>query len=224
MMPAWSDLVHNLRLDLLSAVVLSILLGGAIGFERELKGKAAGLRTNILICMGAALFTQVGIDLSVGTPDKSRIAAQIVTGVGFLGAGTILHGKGTITGLTSAATIWLVAAIGTAVGAGEYYMASGTTLIALAVLRVLGSSEEFIRRRAEVSKVRIELENDPRRVDDIEVLARQAGVQVDEITHEVVDGKLIVGITLRGPKRNQDQAKLALLRATGAYTVSLEEE
>lgn len=223
-MPAWSDLVHNLRLDLLSAVLLSILLGGAIGFERELKGKAAGLRTNILICMGAALFTQVGIYMSGDTPDKSRIAAQIVTGVGFLGAGTILHGKGTITGLTSAATIWLVAAIGTAVGAGEYYMAGGTTLIALGVLRFLGWTEDYIRRRAEVSKVRVELEPDPKAVENVEMLARQAGVQVDEIRHEVVGGKLVVGVTLRGPKRNQDQAKLALLRATGAYTLSLEEE
>ena len=223
-MPEWADLVHNLRLDLLSAVLLSILLGGAIGFERELKGKAAGLRTNILICMGAALFTQVGIYMAGSTPDKSRIAAQIVTGVGFLGAGTILHGKGTITGLTSAATIWLVAAIGTAVGAGEVYMAAGTTLIALAVLRVLGSSEEFIRRRADVSKVRVELAPDPKGVENVELLARQAGVQVDEIRQEMVDGRLIVGVTLRGPKRNQDQAKLALLRATGAYTISLEEE
>jgi putative Mg2+ transporter-C (MgtC) family protein len=222
--PAWSSFVQNFRLDLLSAVVLSILLGGAIGLERELKGKAAGLRTNILICMGAALFTRVGIDLSGSTPDTSRVAAQVVTGVGFLGAGTILHGKGSITGLTSAATIWLVAAIGTSVGAGDYYLASGTTLIALAVLRILGWSEDYLRRRAGVSKVRIELENDPRRVEDVETLARQAGVQVDEITHEVVDGKLIVGVTLRGPKRNQDQAKLALLRATGTYTVSLEEE
>lgn len=224
MIPPWTELVSILRLDLLSAVLLSILLGGAIGLERELKGKAAGLRTNILICMGAALFTQVGIDMSGSTPDKSRIAAQIVTGVGFLGAGTILHGKGTITGLTSAATIWLVAAIGTAVGAGDYYMAGGTTLIALGVLRVLGSSEDFIRRRAEVSKVRIELAPDPKGVENVELLARQAGVHVDEITQEMVNGKLIVGVTLRGPKRNQDQAKLALLRATGAYTVSLEEE
>lgn len=224
MTTTWADLASNLHLELLSAVLLSILLGGAIGFERELKGKAAGLRTNILICMGAALFTQVGIAMAGGTPDTSRIAAQIVTGVGFLGAGTILHGKGTITGLTSAATIWLVAAIGTAVGAREYYMAAGTTLIALVVLRVLGWTEDVIRRRAQVSKVRLELAPDPSRLDNVELLARQAGVQVDEIHQEMVGDKMVVGITLRGPKRNQDQAKLALLRATGAYTMSVEEE
>src|SRR5262245_46084425 len=145
-MMSWNDMASVLRIDLLSAVLLSILLGGAIGLERELKGKASGLRTNILICMGAALFTQVGIFMAGATPDKSRIAAQIVTGVGFLGAGTILHGKGAITGLTSAATIWLVAAIGTAIGAGETYVATGVTLIAIFVLAVLGRVEDYIRR------------------------------------------------------------------------------
>src|SRR5205823_12180413 len=109
----WTDLVTNLRLEELYGIAMSILFGGAIGFERELKGKSAGLRTNILICMGATLFTQLSMAMAGSTPDKGRIAAQIVTGVGFLGAGTIIHGKGNITGLTSAATIWLVAAIGT---------------------------------------------------------------------------------------------------------------
>lgn len=224
MTETWADLVSNLHLELLSAVLLSILLGGAIGFERELKGKPAGLRTNILICMGAALFTQVGISMAGSTPDKSRIAAQIVTGVGFLGAGTILHGKGTITGLTSAATIWMVAAIGTAVGAGEYVLAAGTTVIALAVLRFLGWAEDALQRRAEVTKVRLEVEANPQRLEDVELVARQAGVQVDEITHEMVGDRMVVGVTMRGPKRNQDQAKLALLRATGGYTLSMKEE
>src|SRR3989442_10037660 len=148
MSATWNDMVAILRLDLLSAVLLSILLGGAIGLERELKAKAAGLRTNILICMGAALYTQVGMAMAGTTPDKSRIAAQIVTGVGFLGAGTILHGKGSITGLTSAATIWLVAAIGVAAGADEMTLAMGATLMTIVVLRALGWTEAYIQLRA----------------------------------------------------------------------------
>jgi len=224
MQMSWTEMVGILRLDMLYAVLLSILFGGAIGFERELKGKAAGLRTNILICMGAALFTQVGMALAGSTPDKSRIAAQIVTGVGFLGAGTILHGKGTITGLTSAATIWLVAAIGVALGSGEIYMAGATTLVTIFVLGVLGRVENYIRQTSRVSKVTVELEPDLKRVDDIQLLARQAGVQVDDIRHEIVGDKLRVDITLRGPQRAQDQAKLALLRATGAYTLSVQDE
>ena len=224
MSASWNEVVGVLRLDVLSAVLLSILLGGSIGLERELKGKAAGLRTNILICMGAALFTQVGMSMAGSTPDKSRIAAQIVTGVGFLGAGTILHGKGTISGLTSAATIWLVAAIGCAVGAGEIAMASGATLITIFVLGGLGRVEDYIRRTSRISKVTVEVDAGPNRVDDIQLLAQQAGVHVDDIHHEIIGDKIRVDVTLRGPQRAQDQAKLALLRATGAYTLQVQDE
>ena len=113
-------LAEALRLSVLGKLLLATFLGGAIGIERELAGKPAGLRTNILICIGAALFTQLSIDIArIGfTPDgrpygdTTRIAAQIVTGIGFLGAGAILHGQGAVIGLTTAATIWVVAAIG----------------------------------------------------------------------------------------------------------------
>ncbi|MBI4419856.1 MAG: MgtC/SapB family protein [Gemmatimonadetes bacterium] len=212
-----------LRLEQLYGLAVAILLGGAIGMERELKGKAAGLRTNILICMGATLFTQLSMAMSAGTPDKGRIAAQIVTGVGFLGAGTILHGKGSITGLTSAATIWLVAAIGTAAGAGEVYLAAGATLISLLVLRSLGWMESYLRLRSEVSKVTVEVEADPRRVEEVEQLVRRAGLDIEDLHSEMVGNKIVVGVTLRGPKHAQDQARLALLRASGAYTISVEE-
>ena len=120
---------------MLGKLLLATLLGGAIGLEREMAGKPAGLRTNILICVGAALFTQLSVDIArIGfTPDgrpygdTTRIAAQIVSGIGFLGAGAILHGAGAIIGLTTAATIWVVAAIGAAVGAGAYVDALGAT-------------------------------------------------------------------------------------------------
>ena len=118
------------------------MLGGAIGLERELAGKPAGLRTNILICVGAALFMQLSIDVaeigfsSDGHPygDTTRIAAQIVSGIGFLGAGAILHSEGAVVGLTTAATVWVVAAIGAAVGAGAYVDALGSTALIVLVL------------------------------------------------------------------------------------------
>ncbi len=120
------------------------MLGGAIGLEREIAGKPAGLRTNILICMGAALLTDVSIGLvtnSDGTRvgDPARLAAQIVTGIGFLGAGTIMQARGTITGLTSAATIWVVAAIGITIGAGHYLEAAGAGVLVTLVLAGLGN-------------------------------------------------------------------------------------
>lgn len=103
-------------------VVLAILCGGLIGLERELKHKPAGLRTNILICLGSALFTILSVLMSRssdGFPgDPTRVAAQIVSGIGFLGGGIILQSGGGITGLTSAATVWVVAAIGMGIGLG----------------------------------------------------------------------------------------------------------
>jgi len=134
----------ELRLDLLGSLLLAALLGGAIGWEREHAHKPAGLRTNILICMGAALIADLShrVAISAGTPaDPGRIAAQIVSGVGFLGAGTIIQARGSVTGLTTAATMWVVAAIGMAVGFGAHVEAVGTTLLALLVLIPLGWME-----------------------------------------------------------------------------------
>jgi putative Mg2+ transporter-C (MgtC) family protein len=129
-------------LSVLAKLLLATILGGAIGLEREMAGKPAGLRTNILICIGAALFTQLSVDLarvgfaSSGQPygDTTRIAAQIVSGIGFLGAGAILHGEGAVVGLTTAATVWVVAAVGAAVGAGAYIDAAGGTVLIMLVL------------------------------------------------------------------------------------------
>ena len=125
--------------DFLS-VFLAVILGGMIGAEREMSGKAAGLRTNALICLGAAVFTIISKDMAAGTAEGSltRIAAQIVTGVGFLGAGAIIQDRGGVHGLTTAATIWLVASIGMACGAHFYGLAIATTLVAIAVLVLLG--------------------------------------------------------------------------------------
>src|SRR3954451_4555748 len=113
------EVARVLRLDLLIKLTLAVVLGGIIGFERELAAKPAGLRTNILICVGAALLmdvsTRIGLVNGVRIGDPGRIAAQVVSGVGFLGAGTIMQGGGTVTGLTSAATIWVVAAMGMAI-------------------------------------------------------------------------------------------------------------
>jgi putative Mg2+ transporter-C (MgtC) family protein len=129
-------------------LLLAAGLGAAIGVERELRRKPAGLRTNILIAVGAALFTTVSIRLAAtgGTPD--RIAAQIVTGIGFLGAGAILRTGHSVQGMTTAATIWVNAAVGMAAGAGEYATAAIATAITLVVLLVLPPLEAYFERRA----------------------------------------------------------------------------
>lgn len=117
-------------------IVVAAILGGAIGLQREQTGKPAGLRTHMLICIGAALFTLVGIFAFGTSVDPSRIAAGVVSGIGFLGAGAIIFrsSDGYIAGLTTAATIWAVAGIGVAVGAGLFIPAVITTAIILIVL------------------------------------------------------------------------------------------
>lgn len=135
-------------LELIERLLLSAFLGAAIGFEREWRQKYAGLRTNILIAMGSTLFTIMSIDLSSSSGgDPSRIAAQIVTGIGFIGAGAIMRTGADIRGLTTAATIWVNAAIGVAVGGGEYHLAVIATSITLLVLVILNPVERWLDRR-----------------------------------------------------------------------------
>jgi putative Mg2+ transporter-C (MgtC) family protein len=124
----------NPDLEMVLRLLLATFLGAVIGLQRELSGKEAGLRTNMLISLGSALFTVLSIYAFSGS-DPARIAAGIATGIGFIGAGVILHRTGGIViGLTSAATIWSVAAVGMAAGAGMYYIAPGGTVLVLITL------------------------------------------------------------------------------------------
>jgi putative Mg2+ transporter-C (MgtC) family protein len=116
-------------------LLIALLLGGLIGAEREFRDKAAGFRTIILICVGATLFTTIGLKLT-GLGDVVRVVASIVSGVGFLGAGAILRDTGRIMGLTTAATIWLAAAVGMGVGAGEFLLTAVGVVFVLLVLWV----------------------------------------------------------------------------------------
>jgi putative Mg2+ transporter-C (MgtC) family protein len=137
--------------DLLLRLLLAAALGAAVGVEREFRQKPAGLRTNMLIALGSALFTMVSIQIaqSGGTPD--RVAAQIVTGIGFLGGGAILRSGKSVHGMTTAATIWVNAAVGMAAGAGYRAMAVATTVITLIVLAVLPPIESYFERRAGIA-------------------------------------------------------------------------
>ncbi len=123
-------------------LLMSCALGGVIGLEREWRHKDSGLRTNMLICMGSALFTIMSVVLAGdSTPNKGQVAANIVQGIGFLGAGLILHTKNRVLGLTSAATVFVVAAIGMTCGAGLYLVALLATLLLLAALQIVGAGE-----------------------------------------------------------------------------------
>jgi putative Mg2+ transporter-C (MgtC) family protein len=140
-------LPHITLEDLLSKamvrLVLAAVLGGIIGLERELKRKPAGLRTNMFICFGSAMFTILSTELAgeFGIGDHTRIAAQIIPGIGFIGAGSILHDKGGVSGITTAATLFVVASIGMAAGGGLYLVAIFSTMLIYLALHLLGILE-----------------------------------------------------------------------------------
>src|SRR2546429_3381692 len=162
------QMIETFRLELFLQLSLATLFGGAIGLERELGGKPAGLRTNILICIGSVLYTKLSSTMASGNSDPTRVAAQIVTGVGVIGAGTILHARGAVVGLTSAATIWVVAAIGVALGAAFYWEAAGTTLLVLVVLRGLGRVERLVARQSTQSTLLVHARPEPAALDELE--------------------------------------------------------
>ena len=136
-----------LPVDLVWRLLLSAGLGAVLGLEREYHRKPAGLRTNILIAIGSTLFTILSTFMTAGIGDTSRIAGQIVTGIGFLGGGAILRQRDTVHGMTTAATIWVNAAIGVCCGIGQYQLAAATTLLTLLVLVVLPPIEAHFERR-----------------------------------------------------------------------------
>lgn len=140
------ELSVNLQLELAARLAIALALGAVIGFEREMDRQPAGFRTHALVALGSALFTVIsayGFG-SGGVP--TMIAAQIVTGIGFVGAGTILHHRGSIRGLTTAASLWSAAAVGMAAGAGMLFMAAVGTVLIVIVLSLLEGVEGLLRR------------------------------------------------------------------------------
>jgi putative Mg2+ transporter-C (MgtC) family protein len=134
-------------IDLTLRLLAAAGLGALIGLEREYRRKPAGLRTNMLIALGSALFTIVSLELVDAGGSGDRVAAQIVTGIGFLGGGAILRHGDNVQGMTTAATIWVNAAIGMAAGAGALSLAAGATAVALVVLVLLPPIERYFERR-----------------------------------------------------------------------------
>ena len=142
-MPGWTTVLIAVKL------LVAVVCGGAIGFERELSHKPAGLRTNVLVCVGATLFMVVSRHIGGGAPytDPARLVAQVVTAIGFIGAGVILQSRGSISGLTTAATILLVGAVGVTIGEGMFTVAVMTTVLVMIVLVLLRKVERAVVRR-----------------------------------------------------------------------------
>lgn len=164
--------------DLLSLCV-ALTLGAFIGLERELSDKAAGLRTNILICVGSCLFAIISRQLASGAQmDITRIAAQVVSGIGFLGAGAIMREGEHVTGLTTAATIWVVAAIGMAVGFGYFALASATAVTTLIVQGVFPHLDTMIDELRQRHTFRITSDLNDDGLEQIKTIFRNSDVKV----------------------------------------------
>lgn len=221
------DLIVALRLDLLARLLMATLLGGLIGLERELSGKPAGLRTNLLICVGATLLMELSMGMAQTAnaanaaagvafrSDPGRIAAQIVSGVGFIGAGTILRARGNIVGLTSAATIWVVAAIGMAVGAHAYVEASGTTFLVVVSLVVLGRMEELLKNRRTTRRYLLVLA-EPAVLETVEGALRRAGLEA-RIESVSKGRQLEVGVRVTGPSGAHDRVVRDVIASPGVH-------
>lgn len=194
-------------------LVLAAVLGGVIGLERTIHRKPAGIRTNMFICVGAAMFTilsDVIPDPSVG--DRTRLASNIVQGVGFLGAGAILHDKGSVSGLTTAATIWVVASIGIAAGASHYLLAIFATIIILLSLNVLGWIEAKAGLLLITMTYEIKGANGPQIVDEVNVVLEEAhhSMQALQVGTSQNLARVTFNLTCTLPEHKKLQAKLKM--------------
>nr|WP_314497464.1 MgtC/SapB family protein [uncultured Chryseobacterium sp.] len=143
---------HSIHNELV-LIIISVIMGLFIGAEREYRNKSAGLRTFILVCFGSCLFTILSIKIGINDPD--RLAANIITGIGFLGAGVIFKGDNKIDGITTATTIWATASIGMAVGAGYVYLSLTGTVLVLLILSSLSYLQNFIDNNHKIREYRI---------------------------------------------------------------------
>ena len=218
--------LEPLPFDLLGRLALAVLLGGIVGVERELSGKPAGLRTNILICLGSALLMDLSItigvtDGDVRIGDPARIAAQVVTGVGFLGAGTIMQARGEVVGLTTAATIWVVAAIGLAVGAGHRAEAVAAALLVTLVLTALGWLERWMLSFRRVVNGTVRLRRDAR-FEEITPIFRGSRIAIQSKKVMEEDEGLVYRLQLVGPSRQYDRLAEELMHRPEVMSVEFD--
>ncbi|HXQ25634.1 MAG TPA: MgtC/SapB family protein [Candidatus Acidoferrales bacterium] len=186
-------MLHDLNVYVVGRLLLAAVLGGIVGLERELSHKPAGIRTNMLICLGAALFTIISYEMASGFGgDHTRIAAQIIPGIGFIGAGVVIRERGTIIGITSAATIFVVASIGMAVGSGLYVTGIFTSLLLLASLVIIGNLEQRLGLHLQLVNFRVTAATGADIVERVRKIVDEMGVQTRTWSTHRSDEGLVV--------------------------------
>jgi putative Mg2+ transporter-C (MgtC) family protein len=213
----------------LGRLALASLLGGVIGSDRERSGKPAGLRTNMLICVGAALLMELSLRIgragtaAGGTADPARIAAQIVSGIGFLGAGAIIQSRGSVVGLTTAASMWVVAAIGMAVGAAEYVMSVAATVIVMITLMLLPRFETLLTPYPRVDqRIGVRLDPDPDAVGRVERILVDRGLTVEGLRVDRREDHFAVRYSTLGRERELDETVRALMAEPAVQQVEVD--
>ncbi len=207
--------------EILVRLLLATVLGGLIGYERETVEKPAGLRTHMLVTLGAAVFTLISKEGFFGSgADPARIASNIVVGIGFLGAGTIWRSGVTVQGLTTAASLWTTAAIGTAAGAGFYVGAGAATVLVITILIPIKTLERYLPRRG-LATVEILLIDQPGQLGKIGTVLGKHSVNIEHVDmSERMDGRVAITLAILLPPRvTRDDILMALGEIEGAEEV-----
>ena len=189
-------------------LLISFLLGAVIGMEREYRSKSAGLRTLILIAVGSTLFTIISIRTG---PDAGRIAANIVTGIGFLGAGIIFREDSRVVGLTTAAIVWVTAALGMGIGAGMYAVSLGSFIIAGLSLVILTPVQKLIRRKSQIRNYRLMCIYQKKTLKDYEELFKNHNLKILRGEQNRSGGHITGSWTLQGAQQEHEELTEHLL-------------
>ncbi|NVM04152.1 MAG: MgtC/SapB family protein [Candidatus Helarchaeota archaeon] len=211
-------------LDTTIKIFFSIVLGGLVGLEREIKQKPAGLRTNILICLGSTIIMIVSLNLSKvygSIVDPSRIAAQVVTGIGFIGAGAIIRARGSVYGLTTAATIWVIAGIGLAIGNGYYLAALITTFVIMIILNLGTKLEKRFKPIEDKKRYTIISVNTESVFNAIENIINISPLEMEEMKIEKFNNKIRFHIAFKGKSEIQKEFLEKMIKTEGIEEVNL---
>lgn len=190
---------HVVLTSTIERLALAAALGGIIGLERELRHKAAGLRTNMLICFGSAMFTVLSAQMADRFGgDNVRIASQIIPGIGFIGAGAILRERGSVTGLTTAATIFVAASVGMAAGAGFYITASFATVVILLALAALGKLERHFERKHRMVNYEVTGPNTDAVLAELDRILSEKNLGLRDVHAASLDGRSRIVFAVKG--------------------------
>jgi putative Mg2+ transporter-C (MgtC) family protein len=190
---------HVVLTSTIERLALAAALGGIIGLERELRHKAAGLRTNMRICFGSALFTVLSTQMADRFGgDNVRVASQIIPGIGFIGAGAILRERGSVTGLTTAATIFVAASVGMAAGAGFYITASFATVVILLALAALGKLERDFERKHGIVNYEVTGANTDAVLAELDRILSEKNLGLRDVHAASLDGRSRVVFAIKG--------------------------